>query len=220
MILPNRIAGVRIPDSQLAREATELAHACSEPTIFNHVVRTYVFAELAAQKLDVRHDLEVLYVASVLHDLGLTERFAADERFEVDGADAARTFLLERGVDVARTALIWDAIALHTTVGIADRKEPEVALVHLGTQLDVVGVTVKSSQMHVRDLPSEALEEILTVLPRLGIQQALGDAVGRLLVKKPHTAYFTFATDIARRHVPNFREPSYYESLKMGCFRD
>src|SRR4051812_13330701 len=97
--MPTEIAGIRIPDSQLAREAMELAREASTPALFHHVLRTYVFAELVGRRMEMRYDAELLYIAAVLHDLGLTDRYRGAGRFEVDGADAAAQFLSGRGVE-------------------------------------------------------------------------------------------------------------------------
>ncbi|WP_394824741.1 HD domain-containing protein [Pendulispora albinea] len=218
--LPKELAGVRIPDSRLAVEATELVWECSEELLFNHCVRTYVFGGLAAQKLGIAHDVELFYVAAMLHDLGLTARFTGPERFEVDGANAARAFLLERGASERTAALIWDAIALHTSVGIAHLKEPEVALVHLGAGLDVVGSPGNPATVTVRDFPEKTMSDILETLPRLGLIKGLPALFAKILEKKPHTAYFNMMADVARKHVPGFHEPTLTEVMAASGYAD
>src|SRR3954451_23843522 len=137
--LPREVAGISIPDSAIAVQATDLARESSVPYLFNHVMRSYLFGALIARLDGLQYDPELFYLAAVLHDLGLTDRFAGPRRFEVEGAEAARTFLLTQGVSVDRATRVWDAIALHTSFGIASSKEPEVTLVHTGAGVDVVG---------------------------------------------------------------------------------
>src|SRR5262249_30148278 len=135
--IAREVAGIRIPDSTLALDATEIVRAASSPSLFNHAVRTYLFGELLGRSMAYVYDSELLYLSAIMHDLGLTDTFAGQGRFEVDGADAAQTFLSARGVSQEKIALAWDAIALHTSAGIADRKQPQVALVHSGAAVDV-----------------------------------------------------------------------------------
>ena len=138
--LPREIASVRIPDSALAQKAVDLAYRVSPAVVWTHVLRTFVFGALVGRAQNLRYDEELFFLASVLHDLGLTTEFRGTERFEVVGADAAAAFLKDQGVNDERRAIIWDAIALHTSVGIASRKRPEIALVHIGAGIDVLGL--------------------------------------------------------------------------------
>ena len=133
------LAGIKVPDTRLVRDAMDLARSSSEPFLFNHVMRSWLFSVLLSENATPAPDPEVLAVSSVLHDLGLTDRFSAEERFEVDGANAARAFMKERGISTQRMQLVWDAIALHTTRSIALHKEPEVAMAHSGIAVDVLG---------------------------------------------------------------------------------
>ncbi|WP_280286882.1 hypothetical protein [Pseudomonas sp. BN417] len=69
------------------------------------------------------------YLAALLHDLGLTNEFSADQRFEVDSAEAASRFPLSNGYSESKAGLVWDAISRHSSAGIADRKQPEIDLI-------------------------------------------------------------------------------------------
>jgi HD domain len=135
--LPREIAGIRLPDSALARKAVDLTFHVSPAVVWTHVLRTFVFGALVGRVRNLHYDEELFFLASVLHDLGLTAEFRRAERFEVVGADAADAFLKDQGVDPERREVIWDAIALHTSIGIASRKRPEIALVHIGAGVDV-----------------------------------------------------------------------------------
>jgi len=122
------LAGINVVDTPLVHDAMELTRSLSEPYLYNHVMRSWLFAVLIAARAKPAPDAELLAVSAILHDLGLTDRYSAEERFEVDGANAARSFLKERGIPAQQLQLVWDAIALHTTRSIALHKEPEVAM--------------------------------------------------------------------------------------------
>ena len=134
------LAGFKVVDTALVRDATELSRSLLEPYLFNHVMRSWLFAILLSEGAKIAPNPELLAVSAVLHDLGLTERYTAENRFEVDGANAARAFLKDRGISTQQMQVVWDAIALHTTPSIAPHKEPEVAMTHLGISLDVIGI--------------------------------------------------------------------------------
>ena len=136
------INGISIPDSQLARDVTQLVRDTESPLLFHHSSRVYYFGALAGKHRGLRFDPELLYTGAMFHDMGLThELSSANERFEVDGADAARDFLRSRGISQADIDTVWTAIALHTTPGIPQHMHPVVALVTAGVEMDVLGLT-------------------------------------------------------------------------------
>src|ERR1700680_4535094 len=113
------ISGVTVPDSKLAREATELVHDTESPLLFNHSTRVYYFASLAGKRRGLQFDAELLYIAAMFHDMGLTPTYSSkSDRFEVDGATAARAFLRRHNISQQQMETVWIAIALHTTPGI------------------------------------------------------------------------------------------------------
>src|SRR5688572_26595337 len=134
------IAGIPMPDSALCQAATELVERASAPFLFHHVMRSCVYAEYLGRQQQRAYDRELLYVSTVLHDLGLTQLAPVRERFEVEGADLAKEFLARQGMSERALELAWDAIALHTTAGIPVRKQAEVALCHLGIACDIRGL--------------------------------------------------------------------------------
>ena len=135
------IAGIKIPDSKLAREVTELIRDTESALLFHHSTRVYLFGALAGQRRELSFDPELLYIGAMFHDIGLTEAHRhSHDRFEVDGANAARDFMRRHGLPEASIDLVWDAIALHTTPGIPEHKKPEVALVTAGVEMDVLGL--------------------------------------------------------------------------------
>src|ERR1700688_138264 len=141
------IAGADIPDTELAREATELVRKDSTPLLFDHSRRVFLFATLKGRYRGLEADPELLYVGAMFHDLGLTERYRrTDQRFEVAGADLAREFLLAHGRSAAQARAVWLGIALHTTPGIPNHLEPETALVSVGGEGGVLGVELAPSR--------------------------------------------------------------------------
>jgi len=135
------VAGVVIPDSKLAAEVTELVRDTASPLLFHHSRRVYLFGMLQGRRRGLPVDPELLYVGAMCHDLGLTEKYRTkDQRFEVDGANQARAFLLGHGIGEQEARRIWTAIALHTTPGIPEHLEPEIALVTAGVETDVLGI--------------------------------------------------------------------------------
>lgn len=136
------IDGIKIPDSQLAREITELVRDTESPLLFHHSSRVYYFGALAGRKRGLKFDPELLYCGCMFHDLGLTHQHSSDCcRFEVDGANAARDFLRGHGITQQDIDLVWTAIALHTTPGIPEFMHPIIALVTAGVEMDVLGLT-------------------------------------------------------------------------------
>jgi hypothetical protein len=135
------IAGIKIPDSQLAREATELVRDAETALLFHHSRRVFLFGALTGKKKELVFDPELLYIGAMFHDMGLVKPYSTvTERFEVDSANAARAFLRSHGINEASVDLVWDAVALHTTPGIPQHKRPEVALVTAGVEMDVLGL--------------------------------------------------------------------------------
>ena len=135
------ISGVMVPDTKLAREATELVRDTEPSLLFNHSTRGYYFASLAGKRREVKFDPDLLYIAAMFHDMGLTRRYSSkSDRFEVDGANAARGFLRQHNISQQEIDTVWTAIALHTTPGIPQYMHPVVALLTNGVEMDVLGI--------------------------------------------------------------------------------
>jgi HD superfamily phosphodiesterase len=132
---------VTIPDSKLAREATELVRDTESTLLFNHSTRVYYFAALAGKRLELSFDSELLYIGAMFHDMGLTPNYSSkSDRFEVDGANSAREFLCRQNVSPHEIDIVWTAIALHTTPGIPQYMHPVIALLTNGVEMDVLGI--------------------------------------------------------------------------------
>src|SRR5258708_32916552 len=161
------IAGIDIPDTELAREATELVRRDSTPLLFDHSRRVFLFATLKGRYRKIEADPELLYVGAMFHDLGLAARYRrTGQRFEVDGADLARDFLLDHGRSEADARAVWLGIALHTTPGIPNHLEPETALVSLGVETDVLG-------LDLTDISAEQIKAVTDVHPRPNIKKSI-----------------------------------------------
>jgi hypothetical protein len=135
------ISGVTIPDSKLAREATELVRDTESPLLFNHSTRVYYFGSLAGKRLGLKFDPELLYIGAMFHDMGLTPQYRSkSDRFEVDSANTARAFLRQHNIPQSEIDTVWTAVALHTTPGIPQYMHPVVALLTNGVEMDVLGI--------------------------------------------------------------------------------
>jgi hypothetical protein len=202
-----------IPDSEICKKATQLVTEVSPRFLCNHCIRTFLFGDLLGQRDGLKCDRELLYLGAVMHDLGLTERFDGRQRYEVDGADAARAFVLEHGLSDEKAEVVWDAIALHTSLGIASRKQPEIALVHLGASADVLGV-------RIADIPSEAVEQVIAEYPRVGFNLAMTELLVSQVQRKPQIAAFTWLAEVGRSCVHGFVSPNWNEMLYHSPFAE
>jgi HD superfamily phosphodiesterase len=138
---PRSVAGIGVPDSKLAREIAELVRDTESPLLFNHSSRVFYWGALTGVRRGLRFDAELLYAGAMFHDMGLTRQYSSpDERFEVDGANAARDFLRSHGISQQDIDTVWTAIALHTTPGIPQHMHPVIALVTAGVEMDVLGI--------------------------------------------------------------------------------
>jgi HD domain len=184
------IAGVRIPDSALARDVTQFVQDTESELLFDHSRRVFLWGSLQGQKHDLWFDPELLYAGAMFHDVGLVEGHrSADSRFEIDGANAARAFLEERGLPEAQITTVWDSIALHTTPEIPRYKSPEVWLVTLGVEFDVLG-------LHLDDVSAEQQADVIASHPRTGFKAGIVEAFFEGMRDKPETTFGTMNTDI------------------------
>jgi len=182
---------IKIPDTQLAREITEFVRDTESPLLFHHSSRVYHFGALAGRHRGLRFDPELLYAGAMFHDVGLvTKHSSAGERFEVDGANAARDFLRSRGISPHEVDLVWTAIALHTTPGIPQHMHPVIALVTAGVEMDVLGLTYQEYSAEERETivrahprPEHFKEEII---------QAFYDGIKH----KPDTTFGNVKADV------------------------
>jgi len=206
------LAGIAVSDTPLITRALDYARDYSEPVLFNHAVRSWLFAVRLGQLQGIAHDAEVVAVGTLLHDLGLTDRFSGGHRrFEVEGADAAREFARGQGFDDRRVQLVWDTVALNSTPSLALYKETEVALCTAGIVLDFGGPQYDQ-------IPPDEMKSILAAFPRLGMKRSFTDSVCRIIKARPETTYDNFARDFGERFVPGYKAPSTVDFLMNGPF--
>ncbi|MER7251857.1 HD domain-containing protein [Kribbella sp. NPDC000426] len=204
------IAGIRIPDSALAREATELVRDVASPLLFDHSRRVFLFGALRGK--DLEYDAELLYVGALFHDLGLTERYRRiDQRFEIDGADEARRFLHEHGVTGEAADRVWMAIALHTTPEIPLHLPAEVALVTRGVELDVLGLGYDV----ITDAERDA---VVAAHPRPDFKNQILAAFTEGIRDRPETTFGNVKSDVLEHFVPGFHHTDFVDVIKNSAW--
>jgi hypothetical protein len=205
------LGGITVIDTPLVARAMAYARKHSEPFLFNHVVRSWLFAVRLGQLQGVAHDAEVLAVAALLHDLGLTNSFLGQRRFEIDGADAARAFARQHGLDDRRQQLIWDGVALNSTPSISLYKEAEIALCTAGTAVDFGG-------LQYDQIPPDEMRSVLAAFPRLDMKRRFTDSVCHIVKTRPETTYDNFARDFGERFVAGYKPQSSVDFLMNAPF--
>jgi len=199
---------IPVPDTRMAREATELIRGVESDLLFNHSLRVYAFGALQGARQGLRYDPELLYIGAMFHDIGLVEGHRSDhDRFEVDGANAARAFLIEHGVTGDALRIVWDAIALHTTPGIPQHMEPEVALVTAGVELDVLGLGFD-------DLAADARDAVLVAYPRVDFKESIIQAFADGIMHKPETALGNVKADVLAEKLPGYVRPNFCTMIR------
>jgi hypothetical protein len=206
------IAGIPIPDSALALEATDFVQDVSTQLLFHHSRRVFLWASLQGEKHGLDYDPELLYVGAMFHDIGLIEGHRSEhERFEIDGANAARAFLERHGLPEERVMTVWESIALHTTPEVPRYKQPEVRLVTLGVEYDVLG-------LHFDELSAEQREAVMAAHPRTGFKTGIVEAFSVGMRDKPETTFGTMNTDILEATVPGYVRPNFCDYIRDSRF--
>src|SRR6185369_10559769 len=206
-------AGVSVPDLPLITGVIEYARTLYDPYLFNHSVRSWLFAAKIGQLKGIDCDLEVVAVGTILHDIGLAAGVAGPHRFEVNGAAAARSFVKERGISDRRAQLIWDLVALNSTPSIALHKEPEVALGTMGIGLDWGGFGIDQ-------IPLADITGILNAYPRLKMKAKFAESCAHIVATKPETSFDNFLRDFGERFVPGYKPMSTVDLLMNAPFEE
>ncbi|GGS32456.1 HD domain-containing protein [Streptomyces griseoviridis] len=200
-------AGIRVPGTKPAREATELVRDTTSELIYHHSRRVYFFGSLRGRVRGLSHDPELLYIAAMFHDLGLNEEFrSSGRRFEVDSADEARRFLRSHGVPEDSVRRVWTAIALHTTPGVPEFMEPEVALVTAGVEYDVLG-------LGYADVSDEDRREVVALHPRPDFKRRILTAFTDGVRPRPETTFGNVKADVLEHYVPGFRRGDFVRTV-------
>jgi HD superfamily phosphodiesterase len=197
--LIDTVAGVTVPDTPLTRDVTEFIRNAENDLLFDHSRRVFFFGALQGRRRNLEPDLELLYVGAMFHDLGLTDlyRTSSSLRFEVDGANAARDFLLQHGVDEGEARKVWLGIALHTTPGVPEFLEPEIALVTAGVETDVLGIGHD-------DLSPDTLSAVTAAHPRPDFKHQILQAFTEGMKHRPRSTFGTMNADVLAHFDPSF----------------
>jgi HD superfamily phosphodiesterase len=207
------VNGIAVPDSQLAREITELVRDTVTPLLFHHSSRVYYFAALAGQRRGLKFDPELLYAGAMFHDMGLMPKHSsATERFEVDGANTARDFLKSHGIAQQDVDTVWTAIALHTTPGIPQHMHPLIALVTAGVEMDVLGIAY--------DQYSDAEREaIVRTHPRGGqFKEDIIQSFYNGIKHKPDTTFGNVKADVIADKEPHFHRGNFCSVIRGSAW--
>lgn len=203
---------IQIPDTKLAREATDILRTYSTDLLYNHSIRVFLFSAELGRKANINFDPELLYVSAAFHDLGLIQNFSSpDERFEVDGANAARQFLVAHNIPEDKVQTAWEAIALHTTPGITQYMRPEVALLFKGVGLDVLGEGYD-------DFSSDLRDDIVAAYPRIGFKEGIVKAFFGGFAHKPGSTWGTVKADVCERFIPGYKSPNFCDLIANSPF--
>lgn len=201
------IAGIQIPDSTIARDATEFVQDVSTQLLYDHSRRVFLWGSLLGTQRGLKFDPELFYVGAMFHDIGLIDGHrSAHERFEIDGANAARAFLQRHGLPEHEITVVWDAIALHTTPEIPHYKRPEVLLVTLGVESDVLG-------LHYDEFSDEQRSDIVAAHPRTNFKAGIVESFYQGIRDKPETAFGTMNTDILEAKLPGYVKPNFCDYI-------
>jgi len=201
------VAGIKIPDSKLAKDAADILREHGNDLLWNHSNRVFLFGAVNGLEAKQKYDLELLYVSALFHDLGLTKEYSSpDLRFEVDGANAARSFLQQYQIPDESVRLVWDTIALHTTPGIAEHKESEVALLFSGVGLDVMGDGFEQ-------FPDKSREEIIKAFPRNNFKKEIIPAFYEGFKHKPETTFGNMKEDVIQHFQPEYKNKNFCQCI-------
>jgi hypothetical protein len=207
-------SGISIPDSKLAHEVTELVRDTENSLLFNHSSRVYYFSAVTGRRKGLIFDPELLYVSAMFHDMGLTRQHSsATDRFEVDGANAARDFLRQHKIPQQDIDTVWTSIALHTTPGIPQYMHPVVALLTNGVEMDVLGI----SYSEFSDADREA---IVAAYPRTehfkeDIIQNFFDGIK----DKPETTFGNVKADVLADKDPRFQRLNFCSVIRSSPWK-
>jgi hypothetical protein len=208
-----RELGLKLPDNQIVRDAYAQAEAESQPWLFNHVVRSWLYGAKLTQYRGLTPDAELVAVSVLLHDLGLARGGAPDRRFEIVGADIGRAFALSHNMGERRAETVWDSIALHTTASIAQHKSTDVACCQSGIACDYGG-------LGYNELTDDNKKVILSAYPRLGMKNELTTWLCGIARNHPNTTRDNFIADFGVKYVPGYIRLSPVDLLHLSPFAE
>jgi HD domain len=209
------IAGIKIPDSAMARAATEFVRDTEPDLLYHHSRRVFLFGALAGEREQIKYDAELLYIGAMFHDIGLVEAYSSkSERFEIDGANAARNFLKQYGVNEYDIEQVWASIALHTTPGIPKHMKPVVALVTAGVEMDVLGMAYDTFTESQR-------VQVVHAHPRVEtFKNDIIDAFARGTIHKPETTFGNVKADVLALRDPAYKRMNFCQIILGSAWDD
>ena len=207
------IEGITVPDSKLAHEVTELVRDTESPLLFHHSSRVYYWGALAGERRGLKFDPELLYAGAMFHDMGPTHQHSSqNERFEVDGANAARDFLRRHGIAQSDIDTVWTAIALHTTPGIPQHMHPVIALVTAGVEMDVLGIAYSEYSDAER-------QAVVQAHPRTEhFKEDIIQTFYNGIKHKPETTFGNVRTDVLADKDPAFRPVNFCSVIRGSAW--
>ncbi|WP_103381681.1 HD domain-containing protein [Pseudonocardia dioxanivorans] len=210
--MPETIAGIEIPDTELVRQATELVRAAADDTLFHHSRRVFLWGSLKAAARGLEVDPQLAYVGALFHDLGLTDTYRTrNRRFEIDGAEVAEAFLLDHGTSPADARAVWLGIALHTTPEVPLHLAPEVAVVTLGVETDVLG-------LDLHEITDEQRAQVVAAHPRPDFKNRILRAFHNGMADRPDTTFGTMNDDVLAHFDPSFHRTDFVEIIRGSAW--
>ena len=208
------VSGITIPDSKLVNEIAAFVRDTESDLLFNHSSRVYYFGALAGQRRALKFDAELLYAGAMFHDVGLVPAYSSkNDRFEVDGANAAREFLRSHGIGQQDIDVVWTSIALHTTPGIPQYMHPVVALLTAGVEMDVLGIDYAGFSEQDRNAVVKAFPR--TPDFKEDILQAFYDGIKH----KPETTFGNVKADVLADKDPHFVRGNFCSVIRNSSWR-
>ncbi|TXG96236.1 MAG: HD domain-containing protein [Nevskiaceae bacterium] len=203
------IAGIRVPDSALARAATQLVRETESDLLYNHSRRVFLWGALTGERRKLKYDPELLYIGAMFHDMGLTPKYSSPTlRFEVDSANAARDFLKSHGVGEREVQEVWTAIALHTTPGVPEHMSANIALVTAGVEMDVLGIAYQ-------DFTHQQRDHVCEHHPRGdSFKENIIEAFKDGFIKKPLSTFGTVNADVLALKDPTYRRLNFCSIIR------
>jgi hypothetical protein len=213
--MTNIIAGIEIPDSAIARAATELVRDTETDLLYNHSRRVFLFGALSGNRKGLKYDPELLYLGAMFHDMGLMPAYSSESyRFEVDGANAARDFMTQYGMNEYDIEQVWASIALHTTPGVPEHMKPVIALVTAGVEMDVLGLAY-------HEFSEEQRSQVVAAHPReKTFKSGIIDAFAQGTIKKPATTFGNVKADVLALRDPSYKRLNFCQIILGSAWDD
>lgn len=199
---------INLPNTAMAQETRELLKKYGDELLWNHCHRVFFFGAVKSLQDDRCVNLELLYVAALFHDMGLTKKYSSEcDRFEIDGANAARAFLNQYQIDKSDIDQVWDAISLHTTIGIPEHKDNVIRALYYGVGMDVMGDNFAEFSPEIRDL-------ILKDYPKsIDFKNDIIKEFYNGFKNRPASTFGTVNADISKRLDDDYKGFNFYDTI-------